>query len=229
MKQLKSALSRKDVPRGVGYYIREPDSLYVFVCWRDNRTVLALSTAIPGHSESVVSRRMKDKDGTSRRQELPCPKVIATYNVYMGGVDKSDQFLAYHNVLRRTVRFWKTLFYHLIDVAVVNSFILYNLLRAEAGEKPVSENDFRDKLVLQIIEKYGRKRQEKKPIGRPPRDYRIHHGSKIYSSTDKARSILSNAGPNKLGPKEMPRLSSPTSFMSSSGEELSFQVARPCF
>ena len=116
------------------------------------------------------------------------PRSDCQYNVYMGGVDKSDQFLAYHNVLQRTVRFWKTLFHHLIDVAVVNSFILYNLLRVEAGEKPISENDFRDKLVLQIIEKHGRKRQEKKLVGRPPRcDCRVHHGSKIYSSTDKVR------------------------------------------
>ena len=78
MKELKSALCRKDVPRGVGYYIREPDSPFVFVCWRDNRTVLALSTALHGHSKSVVSRRTKDKDGISERRELPCPKVIAS-------------------------------------------------------------------------------------------------------------------------------------------------------
>ena len=42
----------------------------------------------------------------------------------MGGVDKSDQLLSYHNVLRRTVRYWKTV----LDVGIVNSFILYNLL-----------------------------------------------------------------------------------------------------
>ena len=46
----------------------------------------------------------------------------------MGGIDKSDQYLAYHNVLRKTVRYWKTLFYHMIDVAVVNAFVLYNHL-----------------------------------------------------------------------------------------------------
>ena len=68
-----------------------------------------------------------------------------------GGVDKSDQFLAYHNVLRKTARFWKTLFYHLIDVAVVNLFILYNLVAVESGHKPISENDFRDILVLQSL------------------------------------------------------------------------------
>ena len=95
---------------------------------------------------------------------------------------------AYHNVLQRTVCFWKTLFYHLIDVAVVNSLILYNLLRVEAGKKPISENNFRDKPVLQIIEKYGRKGQEKRPVGKPPHsDCRVHRGSKIYPFTDKAR------------------------------------------
>jgi hypothetical protein len=43
------------------------------------------------------------------------------YNVYMGGVDKSDQFLANHYVWRKTVCYWKTLFYHIIvDTAAEN-------------------------------------------------------------------------------------------------------------
>ena len=49
---------------------------------------------------------------------IPRPIAIEKYNLFMGGVDKSDQYLAYHNV-RKTVHYWKTLFYHMIDVAVV--------------------------------------------------------------------------------------------------------------
>lgn len=45
------------------------------------------------------------------------------------------------------------LFYHLVDVAVVNSFIIYNILAFEFSLKTISENDFRDALVLQIIDK----------------------------------------------------------------------------
>ena len=32
-------------------------------------------------------------------------------NQFIGGVDKSDQFLAYHNKLRKIVCYWKTFFY----------------------------------------------------------------------------------------------------------------------
>ena len=50
--------------------------------------------------------------------EIPRPIAIEKYNLFMGGVDRSDQYLAYHNVWKM-VRYWKTLFYHMIDVAVV--------------------------------------------------------------------------------------------------------------
>ena len=40
------------------------------------------------------------------------------------------------------------------DVAVVNAFVLYNHLTMLLGCHTISENDFRDELVLQIIEHY---------------------------------------------------------------------------
>ena len=47
------------------------------------------------------------------------------YNQYMNAVDRSDQILATHNVQWKCIRWWKTLFFHLGDIAVVNSFILF--------------------------------------------------------------------------------------------------------
>ena len=185
VKTLQKALSENKVPRGDGYYIRAASLVYV--CWRDKRTVTAMSAALPGHGEEFVERRVKSKEGVSRIQIL-CPVVVREYNKYMGGVDKSDQYMAYHNVLRRTVRFWKNPFYHLIDISVVNSFILYNILQVQHGRKVISENDFRDKLVLEIIFKYGRdKRPEKRP-GRPSRsDCRVKHGSMLLPVSEKSR------------------------------------------
>jgi len=37
----------------------------------------------------------------------------------MNGVDKSDQLLAKYNLLRKCVKWWKTLFFHMVDMVVV--------------------------------------------------------------------------------------------------------------
>ena len=69
---------------------------------------------------------MSKKTGTFSTIEIPRPIAVEHYDRYMGGVDKSDQFLAYHNVLRKSVRYWKTLFYHAVDIAIVNALTLCN-------------------------------------------------------------------------------------------------------
>ena len=43
----------------------------------------------------------------------------------MGGVDKADQLLSYYPFSHRTVKWWKRAFFHLLDVALVNSYIMY--------------------------------------------------------------------------------------------------------
>ena len=49
------------------------------------------------------------------------------------------------------------------------------------GLKTASENDFRDHLVLQIFELYGKHQREKVPMGRPSHsDERVKHGSFIF-------------------------------------------------
>ena len=185
---MKASLQGNRIPRGTGYYLREPDSAVVYVCWRDKRCVTAMSTAYPGHTVGTVARKEKVSAGKFQEKAVACPVIIKQYNKYMGGVDKSDQYLAYHNILRRTVRYWKTPFYHLVDVAIVNAFILYNYMIHQAGLKPISENDFRDTLVLQIMFKYGRRRRGSTPAGRPPRsDCRVKHGSILFPPAQKSR------------------------------------------
>ena len=43
----------------------------------------------------------------------------------MNGVDRSDQMLANNHCSRKCRKWWKVLFFHLIDIAVVNAFILF--------------------------------------------------------------------------------------------------------
>ena len=176
VKAIKVAPSGSKITRGTGYYIRftadpEPQRI-TYTCWRDSRVVCVMSTAFPGHAVNKVSRKkVSKKRGTIENFEILQPIIIEKYNAYMGGVDKSDQLLSYHNVLRKTLRYWKILFYHMIDIAAVNAFILYNLIATSSGVKTITENQFRDNLVLQIIAKYEKnERQEAtSTVGRPSR------------------------------------------------------------
>ena len=58
------------------------------------------------------------------------PECVYRYNQFMNGVKKSDQHLAKYNLLRKCIRWWKTLFFHMVDISVVNSFILFQKHRA---------------------------------------------------------------------------------------------------
>ena len=114
-----------------------------------------MSNAYPGHQDGTVKRRGKDNAGTPVTLDVPLPAVVKSYNTFMGGVEKSDQLIRYHRVIRQTKRYWKTLFYHLIEIAVTNSFVLQKLLLMKRGEKTTTESHFRDQLIQQIIQKYG--------------------------------------------------------------------------
>ena len=181
MKNLKVALHSKSVRKGEGYYIRVKDSASVYTVWKDTKSVTVLSTAYPGHSENKVKGRVKTASGATQVQPVPIPLSIEKYNANTGGVDMSNQLISYYRVLRRTVRYWKTMFYHILEIICTNSSIIFNWLRMVHGKKQMSENNFRDHLVLHIVSKYG--------CSMPPlQSFSISHGSCF--STQRRRCSL---------------------------------------
>lgn len=111
-----------NVERGSMRWERDPPVLALQ--WVDNKVVSMLST-IENANDSIQVKRKTRTAGVWSTKVIQQPKAIATYNQYMNAVDRSDQILATNNVLRKCMRWWKTLFFHLIDIAVVNSFILF--------------------------------------------------------------------------------------------------------
>lgn len=50
---------------------------------------------------------------------------IHNRNLYKGGVDVSDQMIALYEFDRRIYKWWKRILFHLFDVAIVNSYLIY--------------------------------------------------------------------------------------------------------
>ena len=97
------------------------------VQWKDKKLVTLMTTAYK-HSPNehqLVNRMIKNKDGKWEKTSIRRPTVVGHYNDGMGGVDLSDQLIGKYNLLKKTDKWWKTLFFHMIDIVVVNSHILY--------------------------------------------------------------------------------------------------------
>ena len=80
-----------------------------------------MSTNTQPSSTGTVLRRQKD----GSRTLVNCPQSIISYNQHMGGVDRGDQLRGYYKCRVKSRKFYKYIFYFLLDVAITNSFVLH--------------------------------------------------------------------------------------------------------
>jgi hypothetical protein len=69
----------------------------------------------------------------------------------MGGVDISDQYISSYNFIRKSKKWSRKMFFWLLKVAVVNSFILYNLSAASNQKPNLSHKTYRQLLVKSLV------------------------------------------------------------------------------
>ena len=100
-----------------------------------------------------------DKNGKALK-----PQIVANYNRHMGYVDKGDKMANSYSINRLTWKWTKKLFFHLFDLAILNSYILFSAL----GGKKISHSDFRKTLLGNLFAHAGHERNVQRPIGRPP-------------------------------------------------------------
>ncbi|XP_054274637.1 piggyBac transposable element-derived protein 4-like [Macrosteles quadrilineatus] len=93
------------------------------------KPVLVISTGY--HAEDGIVRSKKGLVGRK-------PLLIHNYNQNMGGVDVSDKCVYALSINRQTSKYWKKIFFNLIDLALFNAYVLYKL----NSDKPKSRREF---------------------------------------------------------------------------------------
>jgi len=121
-------MNRKGVPKDLAKLKLKPGDIQFRTCdpmtvlvWHDKRNVNMISTlhdaSIQVHPGGKVNRQTG--------QPVSKPVAVLDYNKHMGSVDKSDQMVLVNSSTRKTLKWTKKLFFHLVDLSVTNAYILY--------------------------------------------------------------------------------------------------------
>ena len=86
-----------------------------------------------------------NRHGQSKRK----PNVVYIYNSHMFGIHRSDQMLTYHSALRQTIRWYKKVGIHIMEIFLSNAYYMY----AKNTTNPIAKNmkDFRESIVTNLI------------------------------------------------------------------------------
>lgn len=125
--------------------------------WKDNKIVNLVSTYVglkpcydpdaPDSGEAIGTAKRFDKK-EKRIIEIPCPQIIKEYNKHMGGVDLMDSFLGRHKIIMKSRKWTNRVFYHLLDVVMVNAWILYNRANKDKPEfRHLKQSEFRREIA----------------------------------------------------------------------------------
>ena len=78
--------------------------------------------------------------------------MIDDYNQHMLGVDKLDQFASYYSFLHKSVKWWRKVFFWMLEVAVINAYIIYKKLATAQGRRPMTHKAFLRVLIDHLSE-----------------------------------------------------------------------------
>lgn len=135
---------RKNLPREVinaplkkGETIERYSNGVMVGKWKDKRSVLYLSTEHENVTAEFINKR-----GVTKSKPLP----IIKYNAFMSGVDRADQLMSYHPCERKTIRWYKKIFVHVIQMIMMNALTLYN-----KHKQKMNMYDFRLEIIRELL------------------------------------------------------------------------------
>ncbi|KAJ8333743.1 hypothetical protein SKAU_G00410620 [Synaphobranchus kaupii] len=114
------------------------------VKWQDKRDVNFLTTV---HSSSMAqSGRLDHFTGEPKVK----PACVLDYNKKMGAVHRVDMITSFVDCARKSTKWYKKLFFHLLDTAVFNAYTVHRKL----SEERMPYKDFRLRLVKELIQEH---------------------------------------------------------------------------
>jgi hypothetical protein len=126
------------------------------ILWRDERDVGMLTN---------IHNAPAEGNFCNERGKAIKPQTVMDYKHHVGYVDKGDREANSYSISRHKFKWTKKLFFHLLDMAILNSYILHS----SCGRKKISHRDFPFTLMRNMLAHAGPERRVPRPLGRPPK------------------------------------------------------------
>ena len=130
---------------------------FMALAWRSpskKKGIIMLSSKDSAQMTSVTSR------ATHRISEKPV--VVDNYNQSMNGVDLADQYTVYYSFIRKSKKWWKKVCFWLLEVAMVNSYILFKFTNSS-----YTHVQYRKSVVESLAKCYFQEYPSRAVRGRP--------------------------------------------------------------
>lgn len=111
--------------------------------WKDKNEVTMLST-LYDNSTQVIQRTRKQ----GVVEDVVKPTVVCKYNESMGGVDIADQYISSYGFTRKSLKWWRKVFFWLQEAALVNAYLLFNM---NEGQGKCRQRQFRRMIISQLV------------------------------------------------------------------------------
>ena len=117
------------------------------LAWKDTVLAQFMSNWHAPHSTDTVYRRQR---GCAQKQAFTAPRVAADYNEFMGAVDQHDALRGSASCSQKSMKWWHTLFWWMLDAAMVNAYCVYTFAEKKAGREPDRRDVFVEKVILEL-------------------------------------------------------------------------------
>lgn len=136
---------QKRLKRGDMFSMRKGNTLVV--SWKDKRVVTMISTKHKGSNKYKTNVESKWPNQPS----IDKPNVVLDYTKHMGAVDRSDHFISNYQFLRKSKKWYRKMFFWLLEICIINSYLLYKEVQLTNNKKPMKHADFRYSLIKELV------------------------------------------------------------------------------
>lgn len=120
-KDFPKTLITKQSKQNKGKYDYLSNGSILAMVWFDKRPLYLLSTIHKPTASVQPTVKRKQLDGA--RVDVNCPPCLPDYQKFMRGVDRGDQMIGYYYLGRRSRKWWKRVFSHIVECSVLNACV----------------------------------------------------------------------------------------------------------